>query len=589
MKGERRQCDTCHGLAIDGVADARDDPSTGIGPPQSPPPRGMPTMGMKRYRQHPVVSRLVMCSARARGVWLVLAMASCEDFPAAPASTVTVQAPAAAPWPQQLFNKDTALLAIDVQDKAGTAITGLQVQWQSSDPSVLEVRPIAPVGQRHEDSLVAELSVRIVAQRRGKATISATIAQPGIRPAGLSQEVLVMERWIAVSAGSSHSCGITIDHAAFCWGDGFLGNGSVVGSMIPTPVLTGLPFQSLVARDSFTCGLTLDGTGYCWGENQRSGRLGSGNLVSSLIPTPIASGTTFSSIVGGAAYACALSGTAGHCWGLDTEGQLGDAHLNFNFVPPRFDPPFDNCAGITGTIRCSMTPRQIRPPSDADAPILLRAVGPGEDHTCGILTTGRAICWGNHPRWGNLSLLASDSAILVPGSFVFDSVTSGVWHSCAIEHNTSRVRCWGYNTYGQLGTEVGVPVAGCDTAPCSLDPVTVAAQSVFRQVSAAGYTTCGLVDTGEVLCWGSDQFGQLGNDSSSLVTTCRGILCSKVPVRVQMPAGSVGVSISVGRSHACAIDDRGAAFCWGRGAGGELGSGDTLGSTIPVRVHEPNE
>jgi alpha-tubulin suppressor-like RCC1 family protein len=526
-----------------------------------------------------VVPRLVAC----------VALVGCEDFPDEPASTVTVQQPAGAQWPDTLFVKDTSLLTIDVGNQRGTVITGLQVEWQSSDASILEVLPLDSVGPSHEDSLVADLSVRVAAQRRGTATISATITQSGIKPASLSQEVRVMERWIAVSAGTSHSCGITIDHKAFCWGSGFLGNGSVAGSTIPAPVLSDLAFGALVARDSFTCGLTLDGTGYCWGENQRSGRLGSGNLVSYLIPTPIASGTTLSSIVGGAAYACALSATAGSCWGKDTEGQLGDAHMNFNFVPPRFDPPFDNCAGITGTIRCSMTPRQIRPPRDTDGPILLQSVGPGEDHTCGILTTGKAICWGNHPRWGNLSLLASDSAIPVPGSFVFDSVTSGVWHSCAIEHNTSGIRCWGYNTYGQLGTEAGVPVAGCDTAPCSVNPVAVGAQPVFRQISAAGFTTCGLVAGGEVLCWGSDQFGQLGNDSSPSVTLCRGIPCSKVPVRVQVPAGSVLVSISVGRTHACAVNDRGAAYCWGSGTEGQLGNGVAVGSTIPIRVHEPDD
>ena len=535
-----------------------------------------------------VVPQLVGCSARARRVWLAVALlAGCQDFPQEPASTVTVQQPAGAPWRDTLFVKDTSLITIDVKDQGGTVITGLQVEWQSSDASILEVLPVDSVGPTHEDSLVAERSVRIAAERRGTATISVTITQPGIKPASLSQEVRVMERWIAVAAGTSHSCGITIDHAVFCWGAGFLGNGSAAGSVVPTPVLSGLQFGALVARDSFTCALTLDGTAYCWGVNERSGRLGTGNLVNYLIPTPVVSGMTFSSIAGGAAYACALSGTAGYCWGSDIEGQLGDANMNPNLNPP-FDPAFDNCSPTSGTIKCSMTPRRIRPPRVADGPILLQAVGPGEDHTCGILTTGRAICWGNHPRWGNLSLQASDSAIPVPGSFVFDSVTSGVWHSCGIERFTSRVRCWGYNTYGQLGNEVGVPVGGCDTAPCSLVPVAVAGQRVFQQINSAGYTTCGVVQGGDAFCWGSDQSGQLGNDSS-LVTTCRGIPCSKVPVRVAMPNGSVLVSISVGRSHVCAVGHQGAAYCWGRGNEGQLGTGGAAGSTIPVRVHEPDD
>jgi len=534
-----------------------------------------------------VAPQLVGCSARARCVWLAVALlAGCQDFPQEPASTVTVQPPAGAQWPDTLFVKDTSLLTINVADQRGTVITGLQVEWQSSDASILEVLPDS-VGPTHEDSLVAALRVRIAAQRRGKATISVTITQPGIKPTGLSQEVQVMERWIAVAAGTSHSCGITIDHKAFCWGAGFLGNGSAAGSTIPTPVLSDFQFGALVARDSFTCGLTIDGTGYCWGSNENTGRLGTGNVVSYLTPTPVVSGTTFLSIVAGATYTCALLSGTGYCWGSNTEHQLGDAHLNFNFVPPIPDPAFDNCARTTGTIPCSVTPRQIRPPRDTDAPIVLRSIGPGEDHTCGILASRRATCWGNHARWGNQSLASSDSAIPVPGGFLFDSVTSGVWHSCAIEQGTARVRCWGYNTYGQLGTSSSVPVA-CGGAPCSLTPLMVAGQSVFLQISAGGYTTCAIVQGGDALCWGSDEFGQLGKDSSTSITSCSGIPCSKVPVRVQMSAGSPLVSISVGRSHACAVSAQGAAYCWGQGTEGQLGTGVAVGSSIPIRIHEPN-
>ena len=526
---------------------------------------------------------------RAKCLCLALALVGCEDFPDAPTSTVTVRQPSDAPWPQEVFVKNTFILTMDVEGLSATAITGLAVDWRSTDPSVLALSPVEPEPTL-EDSLVAQRSIRVVAQRRGRAEISATIAQPGIEAESLKQEVRVMERWIAVSAGGRHTCGLTIDHSALCWGEGFLGNGSVAGSVIPTPMLSGLAFKTLAAGDSFTCGLTLDGTGYCWGENDQSGRLGNGTLLNNLVPTPVASGITFSSIWAGAAYACALADAAGYCWGRAVEGQLGDAHLNFNQPPGKPDPPFDNCTKVEGAILlCSMTPRRIRPTREVDEPILLRAVGPGEDHTCGVLITGRAVCWGNHPRWGNLSLTSSDSAIPVPTTVTFDSVTSGLWHSCAIEHDTGRARCWGYNTYGQLGNETDVPVSGCDTAPCSLVPVLVAGGDAFRQVSADAYTTCGVADTGEGFCWGADDFGQLGNDSSPLVTTCRGVLCSKVPLPVELSGGRALVSISVGRSHACAVDELGAAYCWGRGTEGQLGSGSANGSTIPVRVHEPSD
>jgi len=521
-------------------------------------------------------------------VWLSLVLGGCNDLAESPERTVSVQQPPAAPWPQELFVRDTSVLALEVTDDQGVRVTGLHVAWQSSDEDVVETRAIPPATTSHEDSLLAQLRIQIVTHRRGDAEISARVEQPGLAVALISQVVRVKERWSLVSAGGDHTCGLTIDHAAYCWGSGLLGNGFSGVSLIPTRVAGDLQFTTLAAGRSFTCGISAEGIGYCWGNNE-SGELGNGTTSDRFIPAPISSGVTLTSITAGSAYACALSGTSGYCWGFNTLGQLGDARVDRGFSLPTPDPPFDNCAPITGDVRCSKTPRQVRNPDEEDGPVLLSAIGPSEEHTCGLLNDGKAICWGQHARWGNLSLMPSDASIPVPGSLVFGALTSGLFHSCAIEKGANAVHCWGYDTYGQLGNPAAASNVACDTAPCSLVPVPVQGAAKFVQVSAGGNTTCATTEAGDGFCWGSNEFGQLGNGDSPLITTCHQVACSLEPVQMRTPAGSHLASISVGRQHACGVAFDGAAYCWGDGSGGKLGNNTTTRSAIPVRVEEPRD
>src|SRR5207237_4225999 len=84
-----------------------------------------------------------------------------------------------------------------------------------------------------------------------------------------------------ISTGGYHSCALASDGSTWCWGadfnpsSGVLGNGTQLGSLVPTAVAGGLSFSQVSAGDAVSCGLTTTGDAYCWGRNYL-GALGSG-------------------------------------------------------------------------------------------------------------------------------------------------------------------------------------------------------------------------------------------------------------------------------------------------------------------------
>jgi alpha-tubulin suppressor-like RCC1 family protein len=92
-----------------------------------------------------------------------------------------------------------------------------------------------------------------------------------------------------VSAGAFHTCGVTVNDLAYCWGEaalGALGTGSSsVNQFHPVAVAGGLRFLSINAGTSHTCGITTDRLAYCWGNNS-SGELGDGTTALRFAPVP---------------------------------------------------------------------------------------------------------------------------------------------------------------------------------------------------------------------------------------------------------------------------------------------------------------
>jgi alpha-tubulin suppressor-like RCC1 family protein len=79
---------------------------------------------------------------------------------------------------------------------------------------------------------------------------------------------------------------------------------------------------------------------------------------------------------------------------------------------------------------------------------------------------------------------------------------------------------------------------------------------------------------GAVSCWGYNEYGQLGDQSTTQRTTPVGVV----------GLGSGAAAVSAGGWHSCALTSTGAVRCWGYNYEGELGDGTITDSTIPVDV-----
>jgi alpha-tubulin suppressor-like RCC1 family protein len=195
-------------------------------------------------------------------------------------------------------------------------------------------------------------------------------------------------------------------------------------------------------------------------------------------------------------------------------------------------------------------------------------VAGGFEHTCGLLGSGAAYCWGFN---GSLQLGtggANDRDTLphaVSGGRVFTQIDAGQGHTCAIT-TSNDAYCWGSSNDGALG--------GGGTVPVTPDPVIVSGGLKFKAIALGFNHTCGLATNGSAYCWGDNGAGVLGQDTT--------VLNSYTPILVA--GGRTYSAITSGDFHACAIAVGGAAYCWGSNTFGALGTGDSSSHGAPTAV-----
>lgn len=196
--------------------------------------------------------------------------------------------------------------------------------------------------------------------------------------------------------------------------------------------------------------------------------------------------------------------------------------------------------------------------------------------TCVLTDTGAVSCWGKSTsgQLGNGVLNGNTTTPgLVTGITTATAVTAAYIHACALLADTT-VKCWGRNEFGRLGdgttTNSATPVAVCADSACGGPLTGVSAV-------AAGYeSTCALMSAdGSVKCWGDNSDWQLGTDPASTYFS------STYPRAV--PGISGAKAISLGDNHGCAILSDDTLKCWGLGSSGQLGNG-SMSSAGPTAV-----
>jgi len=427
------------------------------------------------------------------------------------------------------------------------------------------------------------------------ATGGAVATAPREEGAKGQEEAVAPEAYTAIAAGVWHTCVLTTSGGVKCWGDngsGQLGDGTTTSRTTPVDV-GGLTsgVVAIAAGGWHTCALTVGGGVKCWGANG-DGQLGDGTTMWRATPVDVSGlGSGVVAIAAGDWHTCALTMGGGvKCWGWNYYGQLGDGTTTNRNMPVDVSglgsgvvaiaAGNDHTCALTtgGGVKCwglngsgqlgdGTTTNRNMPVDVVRLGSGVRAIGAGGDHTCALTASGGIKCWGDN-TYGQLGIgkfgyrpIPADVSGLGSG---VRAIAAGDSHTCAL--TAGGVKCWGANRGGQLGNGMWTD---------SATPVDVSGLgSGVRAIAAGDSHTCALT-AGGVKCWGRNSSGQLGDGT----TTSR-----NTPVDVSGLGAGVIAAIATGGWHTCALTAGGGVKCWGWNYYGQLGDGTTTSRTTPVDV-----
>jgi alpha-tubulin suppressor-like RCC1 family protein len=200
------------------------------------------------------------------------------------------------------------------------------------------------------------------------------------------------------------------------------------------------------------------------------------------------------------------------------------------------------------------------------AALAFQQISPGLFHTCGLTTAGRAYCWGQNVagQLGDGTHTTRSRPVAVATTLQFVQLSAGAMYTCGVTA-ANKAYCWGQNTTGQLGD---------GTKTDRSKPVPVVGGRSFRLIHPGYLHTCALTPHDEAFCWGNNSDGQLGDATRTTRT---------VPVRVH--AGTLRFrNVFAAGLHTCGATTTFVGKCWGRNEDGQLGDNTTIRKLIPVTV-----
>jgi|GEM_PF-1167378 len=344
--------------------------------------------------------------------------------------------------------------------------------------------------------------------------------------------------------------------------------------------------KALTGGQGFRCSLHKDKTVWCQGRNE-VGQLGNGAQDDSLYPVQVSGLTDVSQVDAGYATVCAVKtdGTV-WCWGSNNGyGLLGQGDTEGYILTPVQVP------GLTGVAKISVgwySVHAIKPDGTVwawgnsrlgdDLPSTLSpvqittltnisSISNGGGTVCAVKSDGTVSCWGDN-SYGQLGQGNaggnSSVPVLVPGLTGALSVSTHYLHVCALQSD-GKVFCWGRNDYGQNGN---------NTTDDLYSPTEVFQNA--SQISTDNFNTCALKSDGTVWCWGANGYlYDLGIGSS--------VTQWPEPLQVSNLTGITYVDSS--GTGSCAIKSDGTSWCWGYNTAGALGNGNT--DNQPYAVQTP--
>jgi alpha-tubulin suppressor-like RCC1 family protein len=393
-------------------------------------------------------------------------------------------------------------------------------------------------------------------------TLTAGAQQSPKPPAKAAQPVT----WRSVSSGAAHSCALSSEGKAYCWG---LRSDADSGARGDVPVLVSeMKFESVsagsylacirtgqftsrctAAEKHHSCAITATGEAYCWGTNQ-FGQLGDGTTRDSRSPVRVGGTLKFSSISAGYGHTCGITrDKIAYCWGTNSFGELGLGSVDDD---PHSEP---------------------RPVASG-----VNTIGAGRRYTCASSNEG-SFCWGDNyqGRLGNESIeMYNPTPLRMSGGLQFVSISTAETHACGLVADGA-AHCWGSNFSGEIGPRG-------ELLSASRTPLAVGGPQFSLVSAGAGAHSCGIARDGAAYCWGVHSSGQLGIGETS-PTKCNAAACSPTPSPV---AGGLKFrSLGAGSAFTCGVTTTGDLYCWGSNESAQLGVDRLRMSAVPVRVRDP--
>ena len=321
--------------------------------------------------------------------------------------------------------------------------------------------------------------------------------------------------------------------------------------------------QISASPDTPVCARFEGGKAKCWGGNYY-GTLGNGtnsnygdddNEMGASLPfLNLGSGLTAKQIALGEYHSCAILNNDGlKCWGINGAGELGTGG---DTVGDTFNLPSNLSTLSLGSERTALQ------------------VTAGRYYSCVLLDDKSIKCWGYNAT-GQLGYGDNDNRTAPEATATVNlgsdktakQVVAGNNFACAIL-NDDTVKCWGDDSYGQLGDGQS---GGSQNAPHATNTVNLGQGAKFLAV--LWYHVCAILNDNSLKCWGSDYYGQLGRgESSNRVPT---------PHSVSLGQNTTVVDVAVGLDHTCVILNDNTVKCWGRNDYGQLGYGNTTDTNAP--------
>ncbi|MCP5468067.1 MAG: hypothetical protein H7A32_02220 [Deltaproteobacteria bacterium] len=360
-----------------------------------------------------------------------------------------------------------------------------------------------------------------------------------------------------VSAGGHHTCATSLNQNFICWGSNeygqlgghfdeeYVGDDEVPSDLGLVPVQEYNIFDTVETGQRHTCVLDIDGRVGCIGSDT-NGRLGHGPSGAN----PVRVGKTVTQLSLGDEHTCALTSDGKiRCWGDNGFGRLGYGNT--------FDIGDDEYPEDAGDVKLG--------------DLTFTQVSAGNHHTCALSSDNDIYCWGQGIDgalgYGNNEHIGDDETPYSAGPVLSNAkaIDVGGNTSCALSFG-GEVLCWGSGASGRLGNGYTGDIGDDEFIDTE---ATVVLSGEAKQISVGQSSACAVLVDGNVQCWGSNKYGQLGYSFVEEVGTAE-----VLPIDVgYVNLGGKAKEVSVGRFHACAVMESNSIRCWGKGEEGQLGYG----------------